>query len=99
MEKQIRRFEVPFNFNWTYGVSIEKMREDLDALEKLGAKEILIEAGQDYDYPFVTLEAYVERLETDEELEERLREDGLRRDLIKQRELEHFEKIKLKYGL
>ena len=48
MEKQIRRFKVNFDFNWTYGVEIKKLKEDLETLEKLGVTEIEIEAEDKY---------------------------------------------------
>ena len=73
MEKQIRRFKVNFDFNWTYGVEIKKLKEDLETLEKLGVSEIEIEAEDNWGSPSVTIEAFAERLETDEEAKERIR--------------------------
>ena len=72
MEKQIRKFRVNFDFNWTYGVEIKKLKEDLETLEKLGVTEIEIEAEDNWGAPSVTIEAFTERLETDEEFKERL---------------------------
>ena len=73
MEKQIRRFKVNFDFNWTYGVEIKKLKEDLETLEKLGVTEIEIEAEDNCGSPSVTIEAFAERLETDDEFKERIR--------------------------
>ena len=73
MEKQIRKFKVNFDFDWTYGVQIKKLKEDLETLEKLGVTEIEIEAEDNWGSPSVTIEAFAERLETDEEFKERLR--------------------------
>jgi len=73
MEKQIRKFRVNFDFDWTYGVEIKKLKEDLETLEKLGVTEIEIEAEDNWGSPSVTIEAFAERLETDEEFKERLR--------------------------
>ena len=73
MEKQIRKFRVNFDFDWTYGVEIKKLKEDLETLEKLGVTEIEIEAEDNWGSPSVTIEAFAERLETDEEFNERLR--------------------------
>lgn len=94
MEKQVKRFEVPFNFDWTYGVTIEKLRKDLDDLEKLGVKEIDIEAEENWGSASVTIEAFIEREETDEEFEKRVNEEKQRQEEIKRRELQQLEQLK-----
>lgn len=98
MKKQIRRFKVPFNFDWTYGVEIKKLREDLDQLEKLGVTTIEIEAEESYGSSSVTIEAFVNRLETDEELKSRINEENRREEEQKSRELQELERLKTKYG-
>ena len=40
MKKQVKQFDVDFNFDWTYGIKISELRADLDELEKLGATHI-----------------------------------------------------------
>jgi hypothetical protein len=67
MKNQVRRFEVKFDFEWEYGVEISKIREDLDALEKLGATRVDIVADANYDCACISFQGYVEREETDEE--------------------------------
>ena len=99
MGKQVKRFEVPFNFDWTYGVTIEKLRKDLDELEKLGVKEIDIEVEENCGTASVTIEAFIEREETDEEFEKRVNEEKQRQEEIKRRELQQLEQLKSKYGL
>jgi hypothetical protein len=99
MEKRVKRFEVPFNFEWTYGVTIEKLREDLDELEKLGVKEIDIQVEECWGSNSVTIEAFIEREETDEEFQIRLNIENKRQEEIKRRDLELLEKLKLKYGM
>lgn len=99
MQKQIRMFEVPFDFDWTYNVTIEKLRSDLDELEKLGVEEINIEAEESYGSPFVTIKAFVEREETEEEFEERVNKEKLRQEEIMRIELQQLEQLKLKYGM
>lgn len=99
MEKRIDRFKVPFEFNWTYGVTIEKLRKDLDDLEKLGVTEICIEPDDSWNCPIVTIEAFIEREETDEEFQKRVNEETQRQEEIKRRELKQFAEIKAKYGL
>jgi hypothetical protein len=99
MEKQVRRFKVDFDFNWTYGVEIKKLREDLDTLEKLGVTEIEIEAEENYGSASVTIEAFINRIETDEECKARIDKENQRQEDIKRRELAELEKLKSKYGM
>jgi len=99
MHKQVKRFEVPFDFDWTYGVTIEKLRKDLDELEKLGVKEIDIQAEGNWGSASVTIEAYIEREETDEEFQKRVNEETQREEEIKRRELQQLEQLKSKYGM
>ena len=99
MEKQLRRFKVDFDFNWTYGVEIKKLKEDLDTLEKLGVTEIEIEAEDNWGSPSVTIEAFIKRIETDEEFNIRVAEINRRHEENKRIELEQLEKLKSKYGM
>ena len=96
MEKQIRRFRVNFDFNWTYGVEIKKLKEDLETLEKLGVTEIEIEADI-WGTPSVRIEAFTERLETDEEFKERLDKEKKIKEHVVRTELQELERLKAKY--
>jgi hypothetical protein len=98
MEKHVKRFEVPFYFDWTYGVTIEKLRKDLDELERLGVKEIDIQAEENSGSASVTIEAFIEREETDEEFNERVNKENKKQQEIKRQELLLLEQLKLKYG-
>ena len=98
MEKETRKFKVDYSLNWTYGVEIIKLKQDLEAIEKLGATHVEIEHGIDYDCSYVTIEAMVERIETDEEFNARVSEANKRQEETKRRELEQLEKLKSKYG-
>lgn len=89
--------ELDYPLNWTYGVSIEQIRMDLDAVEKLGATVIDIEAGSSYGDPYVSIAAYINRMETKEEAAARRK---LEREAKKQREeseLRQLERLKQKY--
>jgi len=97
MKKQVRNFKVDFNFDWTYGVEISKLREDLDALEKLGVTSIDIEPESSYDCDYVGIEAYCNRIETDEEYTERINEQKRREDELKRRDLEQLQRLQEKY--
>lgn len=99
MEKQVRRFKVDFDFNWTYGVKIKKLKEDLDTLEKLGVTEIEIKGEEIYGCIDITIEAFIHRIETDEECNARINRENLRQEYIKRTELAELEKLKLKYGM
>ena len=98
MEKLKKHIKVDFSFNWTYGVEITKLREDLDALEKLGATHVSIESYEDYGCSYIDIEAKCERFETDQELENRINELKRREQMTKDREVAEFQKLKLKYG-
>jgi len=98
MEKVNRRFNIVFNFeNWEYGIEIKKMREDLDALEKLGATHIEIDSETSYNCSYVSIEGYTNRDETDEEYNERIERVQAEKEEIKKNELEQLKKLKLKY--
>jgi len=93
MEKQIRRFKVNFDFNWTYGVELKKLKSDIEELEKLGVTEVYIKA-EDY---YVSIEAFTERLETDEEFKERLDKEKKIKEHLVLTELQELERLKAKY--
>jgi len=97
MEKQIRRFKVNFDFDWTYGVEIKKLKEDLETLEKLGVTEIEIEAEYNWGSPSVKIEAFTKRLETDEEFKERLDKEKKIKEHLVLTELQELERLKAKY--
>ncbi len=98
MEKLKKQFKVDYSLEWTYGVEITKLREDLDALEKLGATHVNIDSYESYGCSYIEIEAKCERFETDQEFENRISEIKRREQVKKNRELAEFEKLKLKYG-
>jgi hypothetical protein len=98
MEKQEQDFKINYSLDWTYGIEISKLREDLDAVEKLGATHINIEHGVSYDCSYVEIDAIARRMETDEEFNERVRQINQRKEEQKRRELQELERLKSKYG-
>jgi len=97
MEKKIIIKTIDYELSWIYGVSIERIREDLKAVEELGATHIEIEAFENYGEIDLSVESYVKRLETDEEFNKRLNKE---KDLLKQlqeRELQEYKRLKSKY--
>ena len=99
MEKEIRVFEVDYSLDWEYRVEISKIRDDLDAIETLGATHVVIESSIMYDCDYVTIKPVSEHLETDEEFKARVEEVEQRQFEIKMSELEQLEKLKAKYGM
>lgn len=90
--KQFRNFEIENQLDWCYGISILKLRDELDRLEKLGATHIEIEPYDDYASPYVIINAYVNRLETDEEYSDRISKENFDKEMQQLRELQE------KYG-
>lgn len=97
MNKKEKTIKIKYYFDWTYGVEIKQIREDLYNLEKLGATHIYLDYGLCYDDAYLNIDAYYTRLETDEEYEMRMRETKAKEDLEKQRELNLLENLKKKY--
>ena len=99
MEKITRDFEVNYELDWKYGVEVSKIKKDIEELEKLGATHVEIDIEYSYGDSFIEIKALSHRLETDEELKQRIDEQNKRQEEIKRRDLEQLEKLKSKYGL
>ena len=99
MEKQEQDFEINYSLDWTYGVSIEQLKKDIEELEKLGATHVNIEPYISYDCPHIEINAICRRIETDEEFEQRKRLFEAWQEQCKQRELKQLAELKAKYGL
>lgn len=97
MKKITIRAKVKSINDWTYGVSISKLKEDLAELEKLGATEIEIEPYEEYGGAYVNINALAIRLETDEEFNIRVEKENKRKQDIKDRELAELNRLKSKY--
>lgn len=87
MEKQIRDFKINYSLNWTFDVEIKKMKEDLEALEKIGATHIEIEPYNEYNCCYVSIDVISRRLETDEEYKQRVEEINVREAQIMKKKL------------
>ena len=98
IKKIKKQFEVDYQLDWTWGIEITKLREDLDALEKLGATHVDIESYERYGCSYIEIGAKCERFETDQEFERRINGIKMREQEIKNRELAELEKLKIKYG-
>lgn len=79
MGKQNIKAKIHFDFNWTYGIEIKKLKEDLNKLEKLGVSEINIQPYESHGGIFVSIEAFVNRIETDDEYKIRINNEKHRK--------------------
>jgi hypothetical protein len=94
MSKHLVRLEIDYGFHdWKYNVEINKIREDLDKLEKLGVTHIEITEWDDS----VSIVAVQERLETDEEYKKRRDEAETREIQRMEQERELYQSLKAKY--
>jgi hypothetical protein len=98
-KKQKREVSIPIELylDWTYGITISKLREDLDTLEKLGATDVNIEVDNTWDYPSIYIKAFQCRLETDEEFQQRVAEETAKEAQQRANELETLRRLKEKY--
>ena len=97
MEKQTIRVEVDYQFDWSYGVSISKIREDLDKMEALGVTEIELTPEQFYESVSLMQTGIIERMETDEEVEARINTVKKREAARRKVELAQLKALKAKY--
>lgn len=99
MKKQKNRFKINYYPSWTYGVSINQMKEDLKELEKLGADQIDIElVNEYYGGSSISITASGIRWETDEEMAKRINEEKAREEQQKEYDLKAFEALKKRLG-
>ncbi len=97
LEQKQKDFPINYNFDWTYGVEISKIREDLNELEKLGATHINIEADMYYESASIEINAVCNRLETIEEAQDRIQKENEYQERVKARDLKRLEELKAKY--
>ena len=96
MKKMINE-KINYYLDWTCGISIDKLKKDLNELEKLGVTDIDIDQQDDYDDTIIFIEAYKNRKETDEEYHMRLQTEKKRLSSIKERELKQLKILTEKY--
>jgi hypothetical protein len=49
--------KIDYPLDWEHNISLDKLRQDIDALEKLGATHVSIEVAQFYDCPHLEIQA------------------------------------------
>lgn len=97
--KNIKREDIYCYVDWiNYAKPISEIRKDLDDLEKKGITHIEITTGTDWDSGTVVgIKTFYNRLETDDEYNERVRIENARLERIKKEELRQLEILKAKY--
>lgn len=99
IKKQIIQEEVAYPLDWTYGVSLAQLKDDLAALEKLGVTSVNIETEElPYDGgTAVSIKAFIRREETDQEFKERRDKIKSMQKRTEEQELETLKRLKEKY--
>lgn len=96
MKKQIIE-EAPYYFDWRHNTPIEQIKKDIVELEKLGVTSIYF-GTEDIEVQ-ANINAYIERMETDEEYEERIIQESEMYERQKRNDLAQLERLKKKYNL
>ena len=92
--------EADFLFDWSGGVALSKIKEDIEKMEAWGINKVYIDTGASYyGDTWLIQDALICRLETDKEFEARITEENARLEHIKARELKQLEVLKQKYNL
>lgn len=99
MEKIKKDFEIYYDLDWQGETSLDRIKQDVSAIEALGATHINIDHGIDFDSSYIRITVLNSRVETDEEFEKRVLEIRTKTKEIKKRDMEYFQKIKEKYNL
>lgn len=89
--------EAPYYFDWRYNTPIEQIKKDIVELEKLGVTSIYF-GTEDIEVQ-ANINAYIERMETDEEYEERIIQESELKERQKRIDLAQLERLKKKYNL
>lgn len=97
MKKIERTFEVDYQLDWEYLVTIEEIKKDIVELEKLGANIVQIDTEEIGGELFVKIKAFSERLETDEEYNDRISKENEKLKELERNELAALNRPKSKY--
>jgi hypothetical protein len=97
MEKITKVEKIDNCLEWTWGVPLSQIKDDIEKLEKQGITHINIEISDNYGSQYISIETEIQRLETDEEFEERVNIEKAKLKIIEARELAEFERLKKKF--
>ena len=90
---------IPFNFDWNYGVELFEIKKDIEELEKLGATHLHIELEEPYGYPTIVISATKERFETYSEVRKRIDNEELIKQKNKEIAIAQIDRLKKQYGI
>ena len=94
MKKQKVNVEADYDLHWENGVDLDVLEKDIKELRKLGVSRVDIYAYTSYNEEYVSIRPMIERLENDEEFQNRINKDNLK----KKQELEMLKWLKEKYA-
>lgn len=97
MEKQTKVEKVDNCLEWTDGVPLSQIKEDIEKLEKQGITHINIELVGYYENQCISIKTEIQRLETEREFDERVNIEKKKLKIIEARELAEFERLKKKF--
>ena len=87
-----KTIDIDYKIEWSYGVTLSKIKKDVEELEKLGATHLNIE-----NYGYIEYNPICEREETKEEEEKRIEQKRIYEEEQRERELYLLKQLKLKY--
>lgn len=92
MEKKVRKFAVYHDFtDWHGTISIDHIQDDIAELIESGATHLKFDGAD--------ICAFCERVETDEEYDQRMAFESNRKNALKNYELKELERLRQKYGV
>lgn len=97
--KQPREIEVDIDypFDWSYSVSVEQMKKDIEELEKLGATHMNISAETFYDDAYLKINPVCIRMENEQEVADRIKKEENEKAIEISRDRAMYEKLKAKF--
>lgn len=89
---------IEFNFDWDCA-PLSKIKSDIEKLEKLGATHIEIEAREEYDSIYLSMEAKRARLETGQEASNRIENQARPAQQNIEKAMRQIEKLKKEFNI
>ena len=93
----VRRFDLDVHVDWSYDISLAKLKEQIAKLEEAGATGIDICVEESYGSHYIRFQPFVEREETPDEVAERLAEMKQREAAKRAADLANLERLKNLY--
>lgn len=97
VKKQIRDFEVDYDFDWSEKTTITEVLRNLLEIKKLGGNKICVDYNHYYDGGFMTFKAYQTREEDDGEYRRRKNKENMEARNLERKELAELKRLQEKY--